>query len=78
MPQEKSANGESAKEEIVGILSTVVVRSKVEAKGNKVYVIDLKVIARDPSDAMFKLESKLKQLVSLTISLKQMKLGDKF
>jgi hypothetical protein len=65
-------------EEITGILSTCVVRSKVEAKGNKVYIVDLKIISTEANDAMFKLESKLKQFVGLTIAVKQLKLGDKF
>lgn len=71
MPQEKS------QEEITGILSTCVIRSKVEAKGNKVYIIDIKLIATEPSDAMFTLERKLKQYVGLTIAIKQLKFGDK-
>jgi len=64
--------------EIMGVLSTAVVRSKVETKGNKVYIIDIKIIATEPSDAMFKLESKLKKFVGVTIAVKQLKLGDKF
>lgn len=76
MPKNESAAG-SAKDEITGILSTAVVRSKVESKGNKVYIIDIKIISKEPSDAMFKLESKLKQFVSLNLAIKQPKFGDK-
>ena len=65
------------KEEITGILSTCVVRSKVEAKGNKIFIIDLKIISHEASDAMFKLEGHLKKFVGLTINTKQLKLGDK-
>ena len=68
---------ENAKDEITGILTTAVIRSKVEAKGNKVYILDIKIVSTDPSDAMFKLESKLKQFVSLSLTVKQLKFGDK-
>lgn len=78
MPKDQNAAGEGVKEEITGILTTACVRSKVEGKGNKVYIIDLKIVSNEASDAMFKLESKLKQFVGLTISVKQLKLGDKF
>jgi hypothetical protein len=63
--------------EITGILSTCVIRSKVEAKGNKVYIVDLKIISHEASDTMFKLEGYLKKFVGLSINVKQLKLGDK-
>jgi len=63
--------------EIIGVLSTCVIRSKVEAKGKKIYIIDIKLISHEADDAMFKLESKLKKLVGITINVKQLELGDK-
>jgi len=64
--------------EIIGVLTTCVVRSKVESKGNRSYIIDLKIVSSEPSDAMFKLESKLRKLVSVNIETKQLEFGEKF
>lgn len=63
--------------EIIGVLTTCVVRSKVEAKGKRSYIIDLKIVSSEPSDAMFKLESKIRKMVSVTIDTKQLEFGDK-
>lgn len=64
-------------EEIVGVLTTAVVRSKVDNTGKKVYIVDIKLVSGEPSDVMFKLEANLKKLVGVKIAIKQPKFGDK-
>lgn len=76
----KKEDSKTENNEIVGLLTTAVVRSKVAGRGNKkqrVHIIDMKIVASEPSDVMYKLEAYLDQVISIKVDKKQLSFGDK-
>jgi len=64
--------------EIVGLLRTAVVRSKVSSlkSRQRQYIIDIKIETSEPTNATFMLSSLLDKVVSVKIDKKQLQFGD--